>query len=115
MQTDQAMAARIAEKMTTQQGRELPGFLSTQVFYRYAVHGEHVVIARMCIYTYLYMLCLCRSEIIESIEYWKPLIDQCRSDIINSTLAICCRLLEIVMCGDPGSDGSGAVFPVSTF
>ena len=35
MQTDQAMALRIAEKMTTQQGRELPGFLSTQVFYRY--------------------------------------------------------------------------------
>jgi interferon-induced GTP-binding protein Mx len=78
------MANKIQNKMASLQGRELPGFLNTQVFY---------------------------SEIVECIELWKPLIEKCKADVINTTLNIACQLLHVVMCANTHNKSSINQFP----
>jgi hypothetical protein len=80
------MAARIIHKLETQQGRELPGFLSTQVFF---------------------------SEVVEFIELWRPLVEACKGDVLNRTMTACSRLLYLVMCGSSDSGDGVADYPVS--
>lgn len=85
------MATKIQNKMASLQGRELPGFLNTQVFY---------------------------SEIVECIELWKPLIERCKTDVINTTLNIACQLLYTMMCANTHSQhgqGKGSKGGITTF
>lgn len=52
---------RLELDMVSQRGRELPGFLNSQVFY---------------------------AHIVQLVEEWRPLIEECRSEIMHYTLGV---------------------------
>jgi hypothetical protein len=60
----------LENEMVSQRGRELPGFLSSQVFY---------------------------GQMIDHVENWRPLVDQCMLDVAAQTRAVLTNLSAAVM------------------
>lgn len=64
------MFTRLKEEMTTQRGRELPGFINTQVFYAF---------------------------IIELVEAWRPLVELCKAEVVQNTSRVASLLSHHLM------------------